>query len=183
MSFILCCWENTRKSIQLQCTVIYFGFVSVSVSGHGSQGSLWRGGNIPCPGSSTQGTDAQASKMEEGSFLCVFAATQVLSGSQDLPSRTHRAVGDLLIKLLDVMFLTALLPPSPAWPRCCNSRHAPEHNFIQARWDWPCWGWHITGRQSSSWLSSQFSQDHHLHKWAHPLCCPPAMLERGQKTC
>lgn len=111
----------------MQCTVIYFGFLSLCVSEQGDQGNLWKGGNtIPCPGNSTQGTDAQASKMAERSFLCIFAAIQILSGSQDLPARTHQAVAYLLLKLLDVMFLTALLHPSPAWPHCCKSRHAPE---------------------------------------------------------
>lgn len=74
---------------------------------------------LPCPGSTTQGTDAQVFKPAEGRFLRIFAATQILSGSQDPPARTHQAVGDLLLKLLDVTFLTALLPPSPAWPHCC----------------------------------------------------------------
>lgn len=113
--------------MQLQWTVIYFGFVSVCVSGQGAQRNLWKGGNfIPCPGSSTQGTDAQVSKPAEGRFLRIFAATQILSGSQDPPARTHQAVGDLLLKLLDVIFLTALLPPSPAWPRCCHSQFHPS---------------------------------------------------------
>lgn len=29
----------------------------------------------------------------------------------------------------------------------------------------------------------QFTQRHHLPKWAHPLCSPPTMLGNDQKTC
>lgn len=148
--------------MQLKCTVIYSGFVSVCFSGQGAQCNLWKGGNIiPCPGSTTQGIDAQVSKTAGGRFLRIFAATQTLPGSQDPPARTRRAVGDLLLKLLDVTFLTALLPPSPA-----------AHSFSQARWDRCCWGWRITGRHSSSWLSSQLAQDHHFIN-AHLLCAVP----------
>lgn len=150
--FFLCCWENTRNLIQLQWTVIYFGFVSECVSGQGGKRNLWKGGKIiPCPGSSAQHTDAHVSKIAGGSFLCIFA-------------------GALLLTLFDVVFLTALLPPSPAWPCWCNSQ--PEHRFNQARLGRPCWGWCISTGQLSSQIPSQFSQDHHFHRQARPSCHP-----------
>lgn len=36
--------------MQLQWTVIYFGFVSVCVSGQEAQGNLWKGGDFPAQG-------------------------------------------------------------------------------------------------------------------------------------
>lgn len=61
---------------------------------------------------------AHVTKVARGSFLCNFA-------------------GHLLLAPLNVVFLTALLPPSPAWPCWSNSQQVPEHSFNQARLDRP----------------------------------------------